>query len=280
LLVNAANARSVTRTRHYENETLYWTKAASILGLPQQHPVDSEVPIEPSRARADLIRLLQENLDPGYEPPDDDHELVFDGWRKLCFKFAPVFLEKSPHHLFQWSCIELILECIQTLRDVEFMLIGLVRNPMDTIYSQFSRWKTRPEKLEHQWFAAYTNLKKLKSILGDKLVIIRYEDIVISLDPLAPILNFCGAPKNVLYSGLHTRSLSKWKNDRLFGFSLSPEVLLLAHEYGYTPPELVNLHSPSMWPAYREISRLAYKSTAPLFNLARQLYPRSDRKSG
>ncbi|HYE74680.1 MAG TPA: sulfotransferase, partial [Blastocatellia bacterium] len=172
LLAKFANIRHVARTRHYENETLYWTKAASILGLPQLSMVDSEVPLPRQRAKAELISLLRDNLD-DYVPPDNDRQLIFEGWRSLCWKYSPIFLEKSPHHLCQWSALELIIECIKEVYDVDFLLIGLIRNPMDTAYSQFNRWRSRPEQVQKQWLTAYQNLLKLKQIVGEQLVIVR-----------------------------------------------------------------------------------------------------------
>ena len=87
--------------------------------------VDSEVPIGRNKAKADLVSLLNEDLN-DYRPPENDEDLVMEGWGLLCKKHAPIFLEKSPHHLCQWSAIELILDCIQRTSDVDFLLIGLL----------------------------------------------------------------------------------------------------------------------------------------------------------
>ena len=75
LLTKLGKVQHVSKTRHYQNETLYWTKAASILDLPQVKMVDSEVPIEPEKAKTALILLLKENLD-HYVPAKDDKELI------------------------------------------------------------------------------------------------------------------------------------------------------------------------------------------------------------
>jgi len=151
LLAQNNSAKHVTSTRHNENETLYWVKAASILELPQVNMLDSEVPIQKHRAKQELIDLLKENVDKEYIPIDDDRAFVFDGWAKLCQHFSPVFIEKSPHHLHQWSSIQLIMQCMQELNDVEFLIIGLVRNPMDTLYSMWCRWRSRPEQMQYEW---------------------------------------------------------------------------------------------------------------------------------
>ena len=109
-----------------------------------------------------MVELLKLNVDKNYIPINDDKELVFDGWAKLCQRYAPVFIEKSPHHLYQWSSILLIVECMEKLTDVEFLIIGLIRNPMDTIYSMWDRWRSRPEHIQFEWLLAYQNLLKLK----------------------------------------------------------------------------------------------------------------------
>ena len=177
LLAKFSNIQHVSKTRHFQNETLYWIKAASMLDKPQLKMVDSEVPIEREKARTDLITLLRDNLD-DWEPPDNDKELIMAGWRLMCQKHSPILIEKSPHHLCQWSAIELIIELISNIKDVDFLLIGLIRNPMDTIYSQYKRWKSSPKKVEKQWFVAYQNLLKLRDVIGEQLVIIRYAETV------------------------------------------------------------------------------------------------------
>ena len=257
LLSKFKDINHITRTRHYESETLYWTKAASVLRKPQLKMVDSEVPIEPDRARNDLITLLKENLD-NYIPPTDDKELITQGWNLLCKKYAPIFLEKSPHHLCQWSALELILEHIQQTDDVDFLLVGIIRNPMDTIYSQYRRWKSPPEKVEKQWKTAYRNLLRLKDLLGDKLIIIHYEDMVSSINSMEPVLDFCGiSTEDCDTSYLHKKSIQKWKKDKLFGFSLSSESIELAGKYGYKKSELINKPI-LLWHLMSRLSRLEF----------------------
>lgn len=258
-----ANIQHVSKTRHFENETLYWTKAASILGKPQIKMVDSEVPIEREKARTDLIALLRDNLD-DFVPPDRDEKLIIEGWRLLCKKYSPIFLEKSPHHLCQWSAIELIIECIRNLKDVDFLMIGLVRNPLDTIYSQYKRWKSPPEKVQKQWLVAYQNLLRLKDIVGSQLVILRYEDMVSSLRYLEPAFNFCEVTASTAdKTYLHSKSIHKWKTDVLFGFSLSNETIELAEKYGYQRDELIN-QSHLLWPVVWKLSRAAHIAARPI----------------
>lgn len=240
LLTKNSHARHISRSRYNRHETLFWVEAASVLGLPQVDMLNSIVPIPAAEARADLIKLLTENLIHPYIPPRDDRELIFDGWLQLCQRYAPVFLEKSPHHLHQWSALELIVECIEKLPNVDFLLIGLVRNPMDTLYSMWKRWKGDPEKNQYQWHTAYSNLLKLKEILSEKLIIIRYEDIVSNESCLQEVYDFIDAIDTDSNKYFHSKSLTKWKQDPLYDFNLSNEVIALAEVYGYRYKDMLN----------------------------------------
>ena len=62
-------------TRHNQNETLYWTKAASVLHMPQDNMLESEVPLKPKKAKKDLAAFLKGNLNE-YVQPDDDKEMI------------------------------------------------------------------------------------------------------------------------------------------------------------------------------------------------------------
>jgi hypothetical protein len=266
----------VTSTRHNENETLYWVKAASMLELPQVNMLDSEVPIQKHRAKQELIDLLRDNVDKDYRPVQDDKEFLFDGWAKLCQHFSPIFIEKSPHHLHQWSSLQLIVECMEVLNDVDFLIIGLVRNPMDTLYSMWSRWRSKPEKMQFEWLLAYQNLIKLKERLKDKLVIIRYEDLISQHSELDKIYEFMqhqpiAQPSNKI---LHAKSLGKWKDDKTFGFMLSPQITEQAELFGYARFELSN-NSYFMWPVYREVMRMRYIFISNIRNALKALINRS-----
>lgn len=260
ILSDFAGAQHIRHTRHYEFETLYWTKAASLLGLPQRRMVDSEVPLPACQARRDLLRLLQENLR-SFSPPPDDRDLIFGGWRKLCEAYQPIFVEKSPHHLVQWSAIELILEFIQQNPDIEFLFLGLIRNPMDTLYSQFRRWRSRPEDVQSQWIAAYQNLLKLKDRQGDQVILLRYEDMVQVPQSMQAVFDFCEQPVPIYPAGyLRSNPHQPWREDPHFGFALDEEASLLAERFGYTRESMFNPRGGDpLWPLYRETSRIFYK---------------------
>ena len=267
LLTKFPEIRHVSKTSYFESETLYWTLAASVLGRPQTKMVDSKVPFERNAARTALVALLKGNLD-DFIPPTGDEELILEGWRFLCKKYSPIFLEKSPHHLCQWSAIELIVDCMRELVEVDFLLIGLVRNPLDTIYSQYNRWRSLPEKVQEQWLTAYQNLLKLKDIIGNQLVIVRYEDMISSFQCLEPVFKFCGVTaEDADTAYLHSNSIRKWKKDLLFGFSLSSEAVELAEKYGYKRSELINETS-SFSPMVRRLVRTSYLTVRSIKDLA------------
>ena len=259
LLSEFVSIRHVAKTRHFENETLYWTKAASLLGRPQRKMVDSEVPIPMEEARSELIDLLKENLD-DFDLPPDDRTLIMEGWHRLCLEYAPIFIEKSPHHLCQWSALELIQEAADQFADIDFLLIGLIRNPLDTIHSQYRRWKSPCRKVEKQWRVAYENLLRLKAESRIPVVILRYEDMVSSIESLGPIFDFCQAqPTASIANRLHRDSLGTAQRDTRFGFILEEETRQLAAKYGYTRAETEN-ESSWLWPLLPLPSRWLHKT--------------------
>ena len=262
-ITESSQACYVQHTRHFENETLYWTKAASVLGMPQLSMPDSEVPLPKAQARGELEQFLSANID-NYHVPEDDHELIFGGWKSLCKVYAPALLEKSPHHLYQKSVLELILEVIRCTPEVDFHLVGLIRNPMSTFYSAWSRWRSPPEVQQQVWLTAYQNLLDLKAQVGDRVSIVRYEDLVTDPSVLKPVFDFLGVPPSSLERrSLHKLSLERWKKDKHYGFSPSAELLALAERYGYPKDSLRNRTHPS-WPLQRRVLRILHKSKVSL----------------
>lgn len=239
VLTGSGHARCVLHTRHFEQETLYWTKAASILGRPQQKMVDSEVPIPAPRARQDLRNMIIENtgLTEG-DLPAGDEELVFEGWKQLCLAHAPAFVEKSPHHLCQIAALDLILDARERLPEVDFVLVGLVRHPLAVIYSQFSRWGSDPRRVEAQWTRAYRNLMTMQESCGPALKVVRYEDLAGSADTAAQLLAHLKIEAG--NASFHSASIDKWRSDPGFGHQLGEETIALATHFGYPPSDLAN----------------------------------------
>lgn len=270
LFTKLPNVRHVLHTKHRENETLYWTKAASILGLPQYDMLDSEVPITSDKAKSQLIHLLQSNLE-SFDPPQDKHDLVFNGWKLLCEHYAPIFFEKSPHHLHQWSALQLINDCIEMCPTIDFLIVGLVRNPMDTIYSRWAGGRSYPEKYQFEWLRAYRNLLKFRRIVRSEMTIIRYEDMVSEVASLADIYRFAGYSQTPPDEGyLHRRSITKWKKDQHYGFQMADQIMALAEEFGYDRLDMTNTYKRT-WLAQKHLSKGASKIMKPFRKLRGKL---------
>ena len=114
LLVKFFQVNHIDKTRHFEYETLFWTKAASILQLPQVDMLDSEVPINKEKARYDIINLLKQNLGT-YAPPENDNDLIFNEiefdekkvWKKFGFakQILYFFLYKINYLILGQICL-------------------------------------------------------------------------------------------------------------------------------------------------------------------------------
>lgn len=246
-LLKHRSIRGLARTPHQEGETLYWNKAAALLGLPQERMIDSRVlPMDLRTARMALEQLCVDNL-ASYTPPTDDRELVFGGWRALALGHQPVFLEKSPHHIHYQSALDLIVEADVSNPDIAFRYVGLVRDPMDTLYSMWRRWSVPPDTRQHEWVRAYRNLLALRERLTDSVLLIRYEDLVRDPAEIQKVCDHIGVEwQPEIGAGLVTGSIGAWRRDRTYGFRPSPAVVQLASEFGYEiPGDLPNV---AMWP--------------------------------
>ena len=269
LICGCTDGTHVEHTRHVQHETLYWTKAASILGRKQSKIPDSEVPIPPRKALHDLRTLLAANL-PGFDLPSDPEELIFEGWRRLSFRFGPLFVEKSPHHLHQWAALELLIEAVHRLPDVDFRFVGLVRNPMDVLYSMWRRWRADPGNHQHHWMLAYENLRRFEEVVGSRLLVVRYEDLATHGNAAEHLIDFLGRPVSPdAKSYIHAKSLQRWKVDRWFGFQLDGEVERLATSFGYSRDDLRN-ESFSLWEPYRILSHFGPRSLSRRWRVLRR----------
>jgi hypothetical protein len=70
--------------------------------------------------------------------------------------------------------------------------IGLTRNPIDTLYSMWCRWRAPPEQQRYEWLRAYQNLARFQSLAKDRLRIIRYEELVSDDDAIKGLCAFVG----------------------------------------------------------------------------------------
>jgi hypothetical protein len=238
-------------------ETQYWCKAAAMLGMPQPEIMSSTLPMGSDVAKRELIDFLSDNL-ADYSPPKDDEEMVFEGWQRLCNNYSPFFFEKSPHHLHYWSALQLIHQCMERLGQVEFKFIGLVRNPLDTIYSRWRRWRNDPYKAQWLWYSAYNNLLRFKELVGERLIIHKYEDLVRNESALFTIFAFLEAqppPKGKI--ALHAGSIERWRKDLHFAFQLDPTIIKLGESLGYNIDEMQG-RKHLAWPLYWRFTKLKF----------------------
>lgn len=221
-------------TRHVYNETLFWSKAASVLKMSQGEMYKSQTPMSYDAALISLNDYLSNNLNIETNSSYTKKN-IFEYWKQLCEINSPVFLEKSPHHLYQESVLELITECIEYFsNEIDFQLIGLVRNPMAMLYSDYTLRKSNPSINQYIWLKSYENLLRFKKI-HDRLIIIKYEDMVNNVNSLNKVIKFTGLKYLKLsHDYLHTKSIDKWLIDREYDFNLDLDVIATAEKFGYT----------------------------------------------
>ncbi len=212
MLCAGPHAQHVRRTRQHEFETLYWVKAAAMLRLPQEPMVRSELPMDADRGEAELRRLIEENSG-GVYASLTGWDLAVAGWRALCEAHAPVFVEKSPHHLRQPSALELLADCVEWLPEVETRLVALVRNPLAVICSAYRRWGYPPAAMEEEWRATYGNLASLPPTLASRLTVVRYEEVLSAPSVLEELFRFCGDEEGWARSELQRDRAEAWRGD-------------------------------------------------------------------
>ena len=236
---------TMRKPQHQEDETLYWSKAAAVLGLDQPKMIDSTIlPMQRQVALDSLEQLFADNL-PDPIPAPQSRSEIFSAWQRLAAHYGPVFLEKSPHHLHNAEVLQLLLAARDATPEVNFRFIGLVRNPVDTMYSMWKRWRTPPEAREAEWCRAYANLQWLIAQAPDHTHVIRYEDLTGDPGALGDLLGFLGLSSEAgVGDTLHRRSVQTWRNDRGFGYQPSTEVRRIATSLGYSDDDLAN---PGHW---------------------------------
>lgn len=252
-------AQVLSYTPHHENETLFWTKAASILSLPQARMYRSVVPYTPEVALKALDDLLMRNgIKEDYTL--DTEKNIIKAYKQLANTCSPFFFEKSPHHLYNWSNIQLLLRAIEQLKDdIDFHIVGLVRNPLDTIYSAWSRWKYIPFDFEKEWLQSYENLLRLKDNTQREVTIFNYEEIGLDNAKIDKFLTSIGCERKISVEpyAIHQHSISKWREDGLFGHKLSRRTIELALKLGYHREE-VNNSSSLIWPFLNKAYAMKY----------------------
>ncbi|MGD9811938.1 MAG: sulfotransferase [Sphingobium sp.] len=261
-LAELGSARLLAVTDHAENETLYWVKAASILRLPQYRMEHSEVPFSYRTAHSKLRRLLAANL--STVPPFDTEQQLFDAWTALIQAGEGDLVEKSPHHLYQPTVIDLMERYADQAKDIDVRFIGLVRNPIDTLYSSWRRFGVPPEREEEHWLRAYAKLKEFSDRRPDCVTLVRYEDLVSGRLSLPEALGLQPPDGAIRESEtFHGKSLQKWRNDTGFGYTPSDALIALAGEYGYDEADIVNPNAHD-WRLKRDPRAFAYRAFTKL----------------
>lgn len=235
----------VVYTPHSYFETHHWLKAACILGAPKQLFYGKRVYSgygSRKGARQYMIDCILGNIH-GFEIPDDDEKLVFEGWNALCRKYAmPVFFEKSPQHPHHWAALDLMMQWAETDEfDVRF--IGLVRNPMAVMYSALELFFTDPEQRQFGWAHCYRNILAVKAMVGkDRFYCIRYEDLISQpKQAFGEVCDFIGVGRyDALGDNVHQNSVTKWKEDPMYTLQLHDSVVRVAMHFGYTEEDLYN----------------------------------------
>lgn len=247
--------QAVLFTRHHEKETLYWSKAAAILGLPQDKLYRSAVSFKKEIVRGQLKEFLKSNNTSGGNGLENKSE-CFKAYRELIDQFSPRFIEKSPHHLFNRSNLELLIEFMNEHKDeIDFIVIGLVRHPQDVIYSAWTRWKFDCREFEREWIRSYENLFWFREQYP-AVHIVRYEDIARDNSLIQGMMKFEMDTSN--YS-INARSLFKWKVDSSFSHQLSDRTIQLARSYGY---DEFQTHTTIFWSLWQYYYRVRWRLSA------------------
>jgi hypothetical protein len=246
-IVKVAGARVMAKTRHRENETLYWTKAASVLGLPQIPLENSQVPLPKAKAEAMLAQLVRDNA-PAYSGPLSTEADFFAAWTAIVNAHPGLLVEKSPHHLYEPAVVDLMERYADQVTSFGVRFIGLIRNPTDMLYSSWRRIGIVPEREERHWIRSYELLRSLHKRRPDLVSLIRYEDIVRGEVDLVALLGLHWVkPQADGAKGFHSRSIGRWRKDRKFGYTPSDEARQLANDYGYSDEEVMNPHVDRWW---------------------------------
>jgi hypothetical protein len=271
-LVSHPDINHVKYTPHTYNETHYWVKAARLLNSSRQLFSGGNYPESygnARQARKSLIATVCRNI-PGFEVPENDLDLVFNGWEALCGAFAcPVFIEKTPHHIHNWAALELMLQWAEkTSFDVQF--VGLIRNPVAVMYSAFKLFGTDPEKRQFGWLDATRNLLMIERLVGEQSFLwVKYEELVGNPGKeFSRLCDFIGLSSvTSMGKSAHTKSDRLWVEDEQFLLQLDPAIKRFAQQFYYSEQELFNpSKSHSSLKLKSNIKRVGMRAYSRLYN--------------
>lgn len=267
----------VAYSPHTYFETHHWLKGAVMLEMAPQTFAGNQRYAgygSPANARSYMIDCVTKNV-PQFQVPEDDRELIFQGWDALCEQFAqPVFFEKSPQLLAQWGSLSLLLEWIQST-DKKVRIIGLVRNPLSVQYSAHKLFHTNPEQRQFGWMEVQKNLLAFSSFLPKGCFMqVKYEDVITQpTTTFAEVCRFIGVPAaQEIGSDVHAQSLNKWKTDLEFTLRLDETVKQIARQFGYSDEELDNPWKPEPSRAFKTQKYFAGKVALVRARLRNQVF--------
>jgi|TARA_B100001093_G_scaffold500665_1_gene551423 hypothetical protein len=123
-----------------------------------------------------------------------DKKKIFEIYNEINNFFGPITFDKSPQYLGNINCLKLIQEYNSVHNNIVFL--GLIRNPLDSIVSQYQLWREYKEndslqEREKRWLKKYNHLAEIKKEIKN-LKIIRYEDLVKNPKKVTTeIFNYC-----------------------------------------------------------------------------------------
>lgn len=229
-LKNNFGYKTINATIHKEEETLYWTKVATVLKRPQEKMYRSSVPYSIEDSIEQLNWFFRNNGLPNISCNEATTEKQFqEFYFKLLEKMGSKVVEKSPHHLYNASNLELIKNFYDRYKHrIEFVILGLVRHPQAVMMSGWNRWGYQPKYFQSEWIRSYENLLDFQQILN--INIIKYENLINGSVDLEKIINEKLISQSFVFK---KSSLNKWENNPLYGFRLSDEGITVAKKYDY-----------------------------------------------
>jgi hypothetical protein len=99
---------------------------------------------------------------------------------------------------------------------------------------------------------------RFKELVGERLIIHRYENLVRNESALFKIFTFIGAqPPPVGNTALHVGSIERWRKDRHFAFQLDPAIIKFGESLCYKIDEMQG-RKHLAWPLYWRFTKLKF----------------------
>ena len=158
------------------------------------------------------------------------------------------------------AALELLAEAMRRDEGCRYLVVAIVRNPLDVVYSAWRRFRYRPERYQWEWVGDLRQPRGRGRLYGDRFVQLRYEDLVTGpTDLFDRVADLVGVPASTWEDrgGLHGGSLRRWSTDPAFGFSLHPDVVALGRgPSATTTTSCATRRRAAAWPLRREALRI------------------------